>query len=231
MKVIIEVKSVGVGIVHLDFNNFIDEVNMVRRPATPETEILSLNVPTTIKLYLTEDQLAILVACNRELKLERMAHGQLIVNPPTDLETEKLKRRITEQLNCWHEDNKNLGKLFDSSTGFALHDGAIFSPDASWISQEYWDTLTETQRGTFANISPNFVVELRSHSDTLKSLQEKMQEYMENGSLLGWLIDPQNRTVEVYRFGSEVEVLSNPTELSGEKVVPGFVLDLRRVWD
>ncbi len=204
---------------------------MVQTPAKPETETLLLNVPKTIKLYVTQDQFATLAACNRELQLERTARGELIVNPPTGWKTGKRNSRITGQLDRWDKDNENLGQVFDSSTGFALPNGAILSPDASWISQECWDALSDEQKGTFANICPDFVVELRSHSDSLKSLQEKMQEYMDNGARLGWLIDPQNRTVEVYRVGLEVEVLSNPAELSGEGVLPGFVLDLRRVWD
>lgn len=99
------------------------------------------------------------------------------------------------------------------------------------MSQARWDALTDEQKGTFAQICPDFVVELRSQSDTLKSLQEKLKEYQENGARLGWLIDPKNRTVEIYREASAVEVLSEPTELSGEEILPGFVLNLHRIWD
>lgn len=152
-----------------------------------------------------------------------------MVNPPTGWETGKRNRSIIAQLDHWYEENKQ-GEAFDSSTGFILPNGATRSPDACWISQERWDTLTDEQKGTFPNICPDFVVELRSKSDTLKSLQEKMQEYIDNGARLGWLIDPQNRTAEIYRPGLEVEVLSSPAEVSGEDVLPGFVLDLRRVW-
>lgn len=109
--------------------------------------------------------------------------------------------------------------------------GATRSPDASWVSRERWQALTPEQKGTFANICPDFVVELRSSSDTLKSVQDKMREYIDNGALLGWLIDPQHRRVEISRPGKDVEVLENPAELSGETVLPGFVLNLRRVWD
>jgi Uma2 family endonuclease len=98
------------------------------------------------------------------------------------------------------------------------------------VSQARWDALNPKQKGTFANLCPNFVVELRSASDSLNSLQEKMQEYMENGADLGWLIDPQNKTVEIYRQGLEVEQLENPQELSGEEILPGFVLNLPQVW-
>ncbi len=203
---------------------------MVQTPAQSETETLSLELPRTLKLYVTPEQFAALAASNRELRLERTAQGELIVNPPTGWETGERNSRISGELYLWWRNAGSPGEVFDSSTGFNLPNSANRSPDACWISQQRWDALTDEQKGTFANICPDFVVELRSSSDTLKSLQEKMQEYMENGARLGWLIDPQNRTVEVYRVGVEVEVLSNPTELSGEEVLPGFVLNLRRVW-
>ncbi|MGB3191609.1 MAG: Uma2 family endonuclease [Limnoraphis sp.] len=202
---------------------------MVQTPAQSQTETLLLNLPKTLKLYVTPEQFTVLAASNRELQLERTSLGELIVNPPTGWETGERNRSIIGQLDHWYYENGNLGKAFDCSTGFTLPNGAIRSPDASWVSQERWDALTEEQKDTFPHICPDFVVELRSSSDTLKSLQEKMQEYIQNGATLGWLIDPKNRTVEVYREGLEVEVLSNPNELSGEEVLPGFVLDLRRV--
>ncbi|HBR00460.1 MULTISPECIES: Uma2 family endonuclease [unclassified Roseofilum] len=202
---------------------------MVQTPSKPETETLSLELPRTLKLSVTQEQFELLAASNRELQLERTATGELIVNPPTGWESGKRNRSIIGQLDRWYE-NHQRGEAFESSTGFILPNGANRSPDACWVSQERWDALTDEQRGTFPQICPDFVVELRSASDTLKSLQEKMQEYMDNGAKLGWLIDPKNRTVEVYRVGLEVEILSNPTELSGEEVLPGFVLNLRRVW-
>jgi Uma2 family endonuclease len=201
---------------------------MVQTPAKPETETLLLNLPKTLKLYVTPEQFEILAACNRELQLERTAEGELIVNPPTGWETGKRNFSIIGQLYRWYEDYQQ-GEAFDCSTGFILPNGANRSPDASWVSQERWDALTDKQKDTFPQICPDFVVELRSASDSFKSLQEKMQEYMDNGAKLGWLIDPQNRTVAVYRVGLEVEVLSNPIELSGEDILPGFVLNLRRV--
>lgn len=203
---------------------------MVQTPTQLETETLLLEYPKTLKLYVTQEQFAVLAASNRELRLERTAGGELIVNPPTGWETGKQNWSISGELYLWWRNSEEPGEAFESSTGFTLPNGAIRSPDASWVSQERWDALTPEQKGTFANICPDFVVELRSVSDTLKSLQEKMQEYMENGAVLGWLIDPKKRKVEVYRLGSEVEILSNPTELSGEEVLPGFVLNLRRVW-
>jgi Uma2 family endonuclease len=204
---------------------------MVQTPTSPETETLLIELPKSIGLLVTQEQFAALAAANRDLRLERTAQGELIVNPPTGWETGERNRSLTGQLDRWYEEHVDLGKAFDSSTGFILPNGATRSPDASWVSRERWQTLTPEQKGTFANICPDFVVELRSSSDTLKSLQDKMREYIDNGALLGWLIDPQHRRVEIYRPGFDVDVLENPAELSGEEVLPGFVLNLRRVWD
>ena len=204
---------------------------MVQTPASRETETLSIELPKAIGLYVTQEQFAALAAANRDLRLERSAKGELIVNPPTGWETGRRNRSITGQLDRWYEENEDLGEAFDSSTGFILPNGATRSPDASWVSRERWQALTPEQRGTFAHICPDFVVELRSSSDTLKSVQDKMREYIDNGAILGWLIDPQQRRVEIYRAGQDVEVLENPAELSGEDVLPGFVVNLRRVWD
>ena len=204
---------------------------MVQTPTSPENQTLLIELPKTIGLLVTQEQFAALAAANRDLRLERTAQGELIVNPPTGWETGERNRSLTGQLDCWYEENEDLGKAFDSSTGFILPNGATRSPDASWVSRERWQALTPEQKGTFANICPDFVVELRSSSDTLKSVQDKMREYIDNGAKLGWLLDPQHRRVEIYRPGQDVEVLENPAELSGEAVLPGFVLNLRRVWN
>ena len=203
---------------------------MLQIPTIPENQILPLNLPLSIGLYVTQEQFAILAVANRDLKLERNARGELIVNPPTGWETGQRNLSISGQLYRWYEENENLGKAFDSSTGFILPNGATRSPDACWVSQERWDALNAEQKGTFANICPDFVVELRSSSDKLESLQAKMKEYIDNGAKLGWLLDPQPQRVEIYRPDSAVEVLENPDSLSGDKVLPGFVLNLRRVW-
>ena len=203
---------------------------MVQTPASPKNQTLPIELPSSIGLYVTQEQFTALAAVNRDLKLERTALGELIVNPPTGWETGERNLSLTGQLYRWYEENEDLGKAFDSSTGFILPNGATRSPDASWVSQERWDALTPEQKGTFANICPDFVVELRSSSDGLEPLQAKMKEYIDNGALLGWLLNPQQRQVEIYRPGLEVEVLENPTHLSGENVLPGFVLNMRRVW-
>lgn len=174
---------------------------MVQTPASRDTETLSIELPKAIGLYVTQEQFAAIVAANRDLRLERSAKGELIVNPPTGWETGRRNRSLTGQLDRWYEENEDLGEAFDSSTGFILPNGATRSPDASWVSRERWQALTPEQRGTFAHICPDFVVELRSSSDTLKSVQDKMREYIDNGAILGWLIDPQQRRVEIYRAG------------------------------
>jgi Uma2 family endonuclease len=191
---------------------------------------LTLELPTTTLLHVTPEQFEALAAANPDLRLECTARGELIVNPPTGGESGQRNSSLTGKLDLWDETNEELGVVFDSSTGFILPNGATRSPDASWVRRERWDALTSEQRRGFVPLCPDFVVELRSATDSLAKLQEKMQEYLDNGARLGWLIDPQNQRVEIYRPGQEIEVLEHPTELSGEDVLPGFVLNLRRIW-
>jgi Uma2 family endonuclease len=148
---------------------------------------------------------------------------------PTGGNTGRRSIKIATQLEIWSSQT-NLGEAFDSSTGFKLPNGADRSPDASWVSRERWDSLTAEQREKFIPLCPDFVVELRSASDRLKTLQDKMQEYRDNGAKLGLLIEAQNKQVEIYRPDQEVEIQENPTTLSGEDVLPGFVLDLTVIW-
>ncbi len=199
---------------------------MVQAPA----KALSLQLPHQIALGVTPEQFAALAAANPELRLERTATGELIVNPPTGSETGQRNWNIAGELYLWWRNAQEPGLAFDSSTGFELPNGANRSPDAAWINQERWEALTPKQRKGFAPLCPDFVVKLRSENDTLKDLQAKMEEYKSNGAKLGWLIDPKNKRVEIYRLGQEVEVLENPTRLSGETVLPGFSLNLKRVW-
>ncbi|MGK7945952.1 MAG: Uma2 family endonuclease [Microcystaceae cyanobacterium] len=191
---------------------------------------LLLHLPNEIALTVTPKQFAAIAAANRDLRLERTTNGHLIVNPPTGSESGKRNAKITTQLGIWSEANEQLGEYFDSSTGFELPNGANRSPDASWVQKKRWEALTPKQKKGFAPLCPDFVVELRSETDSLKDLREKMQEYMDNGAKLGWLIDPQNRQVEIYRAGQAVERLEDPSTLSGETVLPGFTLNLKRIW-
>jgi Uma2 family endonuclease len=196
---------------------------------TQTSRAIAVNIPPTLTLTVTHEQFVELAIANRELQLERTATGELIVNPPTGSETGNRNSDLNGQLWLWNRQTR-LGKTFDSSSGFHLPNGADRSPDASWVRQERWDALTSEQRKSFIPLSPDFVVELRSETDRMKTLRDKMKEYMENQVRLGWLIDRKNRKVEIYRLNREVEVLENPTILSGEDVLPGFVLDLTEVW-
>jgi len=200
---------------------------MIQTPTTPETLLIEL--PRTIALQVTLEQFTTLATLNRDLQLERTSQGELIVNPPTGWETGKRNRSLTGQLDRWYENHEQLGEAFDSSTGFILPNGAIRSPDASWVSRNRWEALTPEDKTTFPKICPDFVVELRSLSDRLRPIQDKMKEYLDNGARLGWLIDLQQQRVEIYRQGKEKEILENPTELSGEDVLPGFRLSLSRI--
>jgi Uma2 family endonuclease len=196
-----------------------------------QLELLSMTIPSTIALQVTPEQFMALALANRDLRLERTARGELVVNPPVGWETGAQNWKISGELYLWWCNCGEPGKAFDSSSGFILPNGATRSPDTSWVSQERWDALSPEQKAeTFAPICPDFVVELRSASDNLQPLREKMQEYLKNGARSGWLIDPGRRQVEIYRLGKEAEVLNNPVELSGEDVLPGFVLNLQRVW-
>ncbi|WP_373526456.1 Uma2 family endonuclease [Nostoc sp.] len=181
-----------------------------------------------LKIDLTDDQFFQVCQKNRDYRFERTASGELLIMPPTGSDTGRRNVKITTQLDIWNSES-NLGEVFDSSTGFTLPNGAERSPDASWVKLERWNALTPEQQEKFAPICPDFVVELRSPSDSLKDLQEKMQEYIENGAQLGWLIDRKNKRVEIYRPGKDVEILNNPNSLSGENVLPGFVLHLQQI--
>ena len=196
----------------------------------PQSALPLLNVPREVALQVTPEQFAALATANRDLRLERTAQGHLVVNPPTGGETGHRNLNLTTQLGVWFEANDTLGIAFDSSTGFELPNGANRSPDAAWVRQDRWAALSAEQREGFIPLCPDFVVELRSKTDSLKDLQAKMQEYLKNGAQLGWLIDPKHQRVEVYRAGQEVEVLDAPMTLSGEGVLRGFTLSLKRIW-
>ncbi len=192
--------------------------------------VAAINLPPILELNidLTEKQFFELCQKNRDYCFERTATGELLIMPPAGSDTSRRNADITFQLQAWNRQS-NLGVVFDSSAGFKLPNGSDRSPDASWVKRERWEALTPEQQETFAPLSPDFVVELRSPSDSLKALQTKMQEYMDNGVRLGWLIDRKNQRVEIYRQGQEVEIVSSPATLSGEDVLPGFVLDLKDI--
>ncbi|MDJ1183063.1 Uma2 family endonuclease [Roseofilum casamattae] len=180
-------------------------------------------------INMSDEQFFQLCQNNRNLRFERNARGDLIIMSPTGGETGNSNAGLTAQLWVWNEQNK-LGKVFDSSTGFKLPNGADRSPDAAWIPLERWQELTADEKKGFLPLCPDFAIELLSPSDRLKTTQEKMQEYLDNGTRLGWLIIPRSRQVEIYRPAREVECLNDPDRVSGEDVLPGFTLSLRSIW-
>jgi Uma2 family endonuclease len=166
---------------------------------------------------------------NPELRIERTSAGDLIIMPPTTSDTGRRNFNLTAAIARWAEaDGTGVG--FDSSTGFTLPNGAMRSPDVDWMPRAKWEALTADERREFAPVCPDFVVELRSPSDSLRWLKAKMEEYIANGARLGWLIDPLERTVYVYRPGAEPERLENPSAVSGDPVLRGLSLNLDRIW-
>ena len=189
----------------------------------------ALTVSLKSVIDMTDDQFFQLCQNNRELRFERNANGELIIMSPAGGETGNRNGRLNQQLFNW-TDADGTGIAFDSSTGFKLPNGADRSPDASWIKLERWDALTDEEKQNFPPICPDFVIELLSPSDSLKTTQEKMKEYIDNGVRLGILINRKSRQVEIYRPGKEVEVLESPATVSGEDVLNGFVLNLGIIW-
>jgi Uma2 family endonuclease len=187
---------------------------------------LKLSVQRT---RLTKKQFARLCQENRDLRFELTAQQELVIMPPAGSETGWRNGILTSYLVTWARSDRT-GLAFDSSAGFTLPNSAIRSPDAAWVRGERWTALSQDQRKEFAPLCPDFVVELRSPTDRLSDLQYKMQEYSDNGARLGWLIDPIDKRVYVYRPGQPVELLDNPATLSGDPVLLGFVLSVHDLW-
>ena len=166
---------------------------------------------------------------NPALRFETDKHGKLIVIPPTGSLTGERNSDLNYQIQSWNRQYK-LGVVFDSSTGFRMFNGAIRSPDVSWIIRDRWNSLSDKQKRGYAPIDPDFVVELLYPTDNLVEAQQKMQEYMDCGVKLGWLISPDSREVEIYRNSRDKEVLSNPNSVSGEDILPGLTVDLTELF-
>jgi Uma2 family endonuclease len=181
-------------------------------------------------LHLTDDQFYQLCMSNPDLHLERTSQGVLIVMSPLGGDSGNRELELGGELYVWNRQTK-LGKVFSSSTLFKLPGGGDRSPDAAWIELSRWESLTPEQRAKFPPIAPDFVLELRSRTDSLKTLQAKMHEYLGCGVRLGWLFNPQNQQLEIYRQGREPEVRNLPTVLSGEDILPGFELSVDRFTD
>lgn len=177
---------------------------------------------------LTDEAFHQLCQANRDLRFERTAEGELIVMPPTGGETGNRNFKLYPPFWAW-DPQEQLGYFFDSSTAFRLPNGAIRSPDIAWVCRDRWNALNAEQRQAFPPLCPDFVLELRSISDSIRPLQEKMQEYLDNGTRLGWLVDPKEKQVEIYRPEQAAEVLAAPTTLLGEDVLPDLVVNISRI--
>ena len=194
-----------------------------------QTESVPLTVNLPMQVEMTMADFYEFCQANRDLRIERSATGEVVIMPPAFSDTGNRNFNLALQIGMWAEqDGTGLG--FDSSTGFTLPNGATRSPDAAWIRLERWNALTEEEKASFAPISPDFVVELKSSSDTLSGLKAKMSEYLDNGVSLGFLIDRKQRQVHLYRPGQAPEVLENPDVVSGDPELPGFLLQMARIW-
>lgn len=186
----------------------------------------TLNLHPVVQL--TDDTFKSLCEVNPEAKLERTAAGELVITSPTGGETGRRNLNISMQLGLWNE-YTGLGVAFDSSTMFQLPNGAFRSPDAAWVELSRWEALTPEEREGFCPLCPDFVVELRSPSDGLKTLREKMTEYIDNGARLGWLIDPKTKQVEIYCSGTSPKILESPQTVCDDSVLPNFQLKLSTI--
>ena len=179
---------------------------------------------------ISDRQLEVLSRDNPDARLETNRQGHLIFMSPTGGETGDRNGELFFQIKLWNKQSK-LGKVFDSSTGFKLSNGAVRSPDVSWVAHSKWNSLTKQQKRKFPPLDPDFVLELMSPTDDLDDLQNKMEEYINCGVRLGWLINPDERQVEIYRQGKDKEILNNPLTLFGEDILSGLVVDLSEIFD
>ena len=180
-------------------------------------------------LQMTEDQLLQLCSDNGDLRIELTANQELIIMPPLGLEGSSQEHELALQVGIWAKQN-GTGRVFSSNAGYTLPNGAVRAPDVSWMPLSRWESLSRDDQTKFGHTFPDFAIELRSPSDSLRDVQGKMVEYMENGVLLGLLIDPRTRQVHVYRPGQPAEILEEPSTVSADPVLPGFVLDLSTIW-
>jgi len=177
-------------------------------------------------IQLNEEEFFLFAQEMQGFQVERTADGTILIRELAGSETGNFNSEVTTEVSLWNRKKKQ-GKTFDSSTGFTLPNEAVRSPDTAWIALERWEALPKADRLRFAHISPDFVIEIRSQTDSLSVLQAKMTEYINNGVRLAWLIDPQEEQVFLYRADGSVEAIdSSLTPLSGEAVLPGFELRL-----
>jgi Uma2 family endonuclease len=202
---------------------------MAQLVSPPENQFGSVFTVNISGLKLTPAQFQKICSDNRDLRLELTSTGDLIVMPPAGSSSGLRNFNLIVQLGAWVE-RDGTGVAFDSSAGFSLPNGAIRSPDAAWLLSSRWESLSSEQKESFAPLCPDFVVEIRSQWQTLDSLIEKMDEYLRNGARLGWLIDPFERRVHVFSPGGQVKVLENPKSVSGDPILPGFLLNTLELW-
>lgn len=205
-------------------------LNPVRDPSDRELELQQhFRIKLKLPEPLSDDQILQLSSLNNPLRLEQTSYGELIIMSPANAQSGRYNAYLTWALVNWNM-QQGLGEVFDSSAGFKLPNGATYAPDVAWVKRERWDALTSDQQESYAPLCPDFVVELRSKSDTIKELKEKMQEYIDNGAQLGWLIDPKSRRVWIYRPDHLPEELPEPETLSGDPILAGFILKLEQIW-
>ncbi len=192
-------------------------------------EQIPITVNFSLIAQMTTEQFYEFCLANRDLRIERTATGEVVIMRPAFSDTGHWNLKIAQQVANWAEKD-GTGETFDSSAGFTLPNGAIRSPDVSWIELERWNALTDRQKASFAPICPDFVIELKSASDRLSTLQSKMQEYIDNGSILGLLIDRKAKTVHLYRPQQAPQILENPVEVQGDPELPGFTLKMSKIW-
>lgn len=180
-------------------------------------------------LEMNDEQFFEFCQANRDVRIERNSRGEIIIMPATGWEAGNKNAEINFQLRLWAKQDGR-GKTADFSVGYKMPNGATMSPDASWILKERLEKVSPAKRRKFLPLAPDFVIELRSENDSLQKLKDKMQEYTENGVSLGWLIDATEKKIYVYRPNNEIEILENPTEISGESLLQGFMLNLKEIW-
>lgn len=200
---------------------------LIEPSSAADRRLLAIHLPPSFQM--TDDEFFEFCRLNRDLRIERTAQGEILIMPPTGGMTGNRNARLTMQLALWAE-RDGTGEVFDSSTGFKLPNGAERSPDASWVKRSRLENLSDEEKQKFLPLCPDFVIELRSTTDRLPDLQAKMAEYIANGAQLGWLIDPEQQRVYIYRPGVEVTIIDQAAEVVGESPVAAFTLDLSRIW-
>lgn len=198
-------------------------------PTEQKSDALVIHFSLPLK-KLSDDEFYEFCMANKDLNIELTSAGDLIIMPPTGLKTGNRNFKLTGRFAVWAEKD-GTGQGFDSSSLFTLPNGAKRSPDVAWVRNEKWEALTKEEQQKFSRVCPDFALELRSPSDSLPMLREKMEEYVTNGAQLGWLLDPFEKKVYVYRPGEAVEVLDDPQTISGEPLLRGFVLDVQAIWE